>query len=101
MGLLFGAAFFWVPAIGPLLIAGPLASAVVGALEGAVAVGGLSAIGAGLYSIGIPKNSVLKYETALKAGKFVLVAHSTEQDVSKAREIIKTTSPHEFEEHHG
>jgi len=34
----------------PLMVAG---------LEGAVAVGGLSAIGAGLYSIGIPKNSIL------------------------------------------
>jgi len=28
---------------------------------------GLSAIGAGLYSIGIPKDSILRYEVALKA----------------------------------
>jgi len=57
-GLLFGAAFFFVPGIGPVLVAGPLAAAIVGALEGAVVVGGLSAIGAGLYSIGIPENSI-------------------------------------------
>ena len=42
-GFLFGAAFFWVPGIGPLAIAGPLVSWIVGALEGAVVVGGLSA----------------------------------------------------------
>src|SRR5437762_9885798 len=48
-GLLFGAAFFWVPGLGPLLVAGPLSAAIVAALESAVVVGGLSA----LYSIGI------------------------------------------------
>src|SRR6204780_199562 len=74
-GLLFGAAFFWVPGVGPLLIGGPLVAWIVGALEGAVVVGGLSAVGAGLYSIGIPKDSVLRYETALKTDKFLLVAH--------------------------
>ncbi|MGB9435790.1 MAG: general stress protein [Candidatus Acidiferrum sp.] len=73
-GLLFGAAFFAVPGIGPVLVAGPLVSWIVGALESAVVVGGVSAIGAGLYSIGIPKDSILKYETALKANSFLLVA---------------------------
>ena len=53
-GLLFGSAFFWVPGIGPLLVAGPLASSIIGALEGAAVVGGLSAVGAGLYGIGYP-----------------------------------------------
>ena len=54
-GLLFGSAFFWVPGIGPLLVAGPIAASIVGALEGAVMTGGLTALGAGLYSVGIPK----------------------------------------------
>src|SRR5579863_7026441 len=63
--LLFGAAFFFIPGIGPVLVAGPLVASVVAGLEGAAVVGGLSAIGAGLYSLGIPKNSVLDYEVAL------------------------------------
>ena len=46
-GLLFGAAFFWVPGIGPLLVGGPLVAWIVGGLEDAVVVGGLSALGAG------------------------------------------------------
>ena len=33
-GFLFGAAFFWVPGIGPLVVGGPLVSWIVGALEG-------------------------------------------------------------------
>jgi len=87
-GVLFGAAFFWVPGIGPILVGGPLVAAIVGALEGAAMVGGLSAVGAGLYSIGIPKNSVLRYETALRADKFLLLVHGTAEEVAKAREIM-------------
>jgi uncharacterized membrane protein len=92
-GLLFGAAFFFVPGIGPVLVAGPVAAWVVAALEGAVVVGGLSAVGAGLYSIGIPKDSILRYEVALKADKFLLIAHGTADEVAKAKEMIEHTSP--------
>jgi hypothetical protein len=92
-GLLFGAAFFFVPGIGPVLVAGPVAAWIVAALEGAVVVGGLSAIGASLYSIGIPKGSILRYEVALKADKFLLIAHGTADEVAKAKEMIEHTSP--------
>jgi uncharacterized membrane protein len=92
-GLLFGSAFFWVPGLGPLVVAGPLASWIVGALEGAAVVGGLSALGAGLYSIGIPKDSILSYEAAIKSDKFLVVAHGAPDDVRKAKEILEGTSP--------
>jgi uncharacterized membrane protein len=98
-GLLFGSAFFLIPGVGPLLVAGPLVGWIVGALEGAVVVGGLSAIGAGLYSLGIPKDSILRYETALKTGKFVVIAHGTAEEVARAREIINRTNPEVLEEH--
>jgi uncharacterized membrane protein len=90
-GLLFGSAFFWVPGIGPLLVAGPLVMWIVGALEGAVVTGGLTALGAGLYSIGIPKNSVVQYETEVKNGKLLLVAHGTLDDVQRAKDLLKQT----------
>ncbi len=87
-GLLFGSAFFFIPGIGPLVIAGPLVSMIVGAMEGAAIVGGLSAVGAGLYSMGIPKDSIIKYETAIKGGKFVLVYHGTHEEVEKTHVIL-------------
>lgn len=98
-GLLFGAAFFWVPGIGSLLVAGPLAAWIVGGLEGAVVVGGVSAIGAGLYSIGIPKDSVLNYETDIKADKFLVVAHGTAAEAAKAKDILSTTGASELNQH--
>ena len=98
-GLFFGSAFFWVPGLGPLLVAGPLVSWIVGALEGAVVVGGLSAIGASLYSLGIPKDSILQYETDLKAGKFVLLAHGSVEDAARAKDILTRTDPAKLEHH--
>ena len=87
-GLLFGSAFFWVPGIGQILVAGPLVMWIVGALEGAVVTGGITALGAGLYSIGIPKNSIVQYETEVKNWKLLLVVHGTADEVERARELL-------------
>src|SRR5271157_6630527 len=84
-GLLFGSALFMIPGLGPILVAGPLVAWIVGALEGAVVVGGLGALGAGLYSIGIPKDSIVKYETALKTDQFLLIGHGTAAEVAKVK----------------
>jgi len=97
-GILFGAGFFLVPGIGPLVVAGPLVSAIVGALEGAVAVGGLTALGAGLYSIGVPKDSIITYESSIKADKFLLVIHGSGDELAKAKDILKSTG-HEVSVH--
>ncbi len=92
-GLLFGAAFFWIPGIGAVLVGGPLVAWIIAALEGAAVVGGLSAIGAGLYSLGIPKNSIVEYETAVKVGNYVVVAHGTADEAAKAKSILSTWKP--------
>jgi hypothetical protein len=58
-----------------------------------VVLGGLSAIGAGHYSIVIPKDSIVTYETAIKAGKYVIVAHGTATEADKARDILSKQKP--------
>jgi hypothetical protein len=98
-GFLAGAAFFVLPGIGPVLIAGPLAGAVVAELEravikGAVVAGGLSALGAGLFSLGIPKDNVSDYESSLMADKFLLVAHGSAKELMKAKTVLRITRPH-------
>jgi len=98
-GLLFGSAFFFIPGIGPIVVGGPLVTWIVGALEGAAVVGGVSAVGAALYSIGIPKDSILKYETSLKANKFLLIVHGTTEEVEKAGQILKSTNATETNVH--
>jgi hypothetical protein len=63
-------------------------------------IGGVSALGGGLVSIGIPKDSVLKYQTALKTDKFLLIVHGSPDDVDKAKDIISRTK-HSFYTVHG
>jgi hypothetical protein len=91
-GLLFGSGFFFIPGIGPVIVFGPLVSWIVRALKGAVRIGELSALGAGLHSIGISQNSIAQYETALKSDKFLVIAHGTPDDIAKARGILETSS---------
>jgi hypothetical protein len=87
-GLILGSAVFTIPGIGPMVVAGPLIAAIVSALEGGVIVGGISALGAGLIGLGIPRHSVLQYETELKAGKFLVVAHGSADDTKRAKNIL-------------
>src|ERR1700723_3351961 len=98
-GLLFGSAFFAIPGIGPVLAAGPVVAWIVGALEGAAGVGGVSALGSGLYSIGIPKDSVVQYELAIKTDKFLVMVHGTASEVEKARGILAGTQPLDLKVH--
>jgi hypothetical protein len=92
-GILFGSALFVIPGLGPILVAGPLVALIVAGLEGAVEVGALGALGAGLYSIGIHKDSVVKYETALKTDQFLVIAHGTAAEVANAQKIMESTHP--------
>jgi len=98
-GMLFGAAFLVIPGIGPIVAAGPIVAWIIGALEGAAMVGGISALGAGLFSLGIPKDSVVKYETSIKAGKFLLIAHGTADEVQQARNVLQSTGAEEINVH--
>jgi len=98
-GLLFGSGLFLIPGLGPILVAGPLVAWIVAGLEGAAVVGGVSALGAGLVSIGIPRDSVLKYEVALKTDKYLLVVHGTEDAVDNAKSIIAGTEHSSYTVH--
>jgi uncharacterized membrane protein len=99
MGILFGSALLFFPVAGPMVVLGPLAAMLVSGLQGAVVVGGLSALAGALASIGVPKDSVLRYETALKANKFVLVVHGDSQEIARAQELLKSSGLSSFDHH--
>jgi len=91
-GLFFGGVFMAVPVLGHVIVLGYLAATAISAIEGAVVVGGLSVIGAALASIGVPKDSVITYETALAADDFLVVVHGDAADIKRAREVLGTTA---------
>ena len=99
--LFFGGVFLSIPVIGHIMILGHLAAMVIAAIEGAVLVGGLSAIGAALFSIGIPKDSVIRYEEAIKADGFLVVAHGPASEMARAKIILQANNPTRVDVHSG
>jgi hypothetical protein len=96
---LSGSGVFLVPAVGPVLVAGPMVTWIAAALEGSVTTEGLSAIGRRLRSLGIPKCMVAGYERELMLGKLILVAHGTDDTAASARTILRGTSSELLEQH--
>jgi hypothetical protein len=97
--LFFGGVFLTIPVVGPVMVLGHLAAMVVAAVEGAILIGGLSALGAALYSIGIPKDSVLQYEQAVKADGFLVVAHGSAEEMVRARTVLERSNPTSVDVH--
>jgi hypothetical protein len=97
--LFFGGLMLTVPLVGPVMVLGHLAGMVFAAVEGAVLVGGLGALGAALFSIGIPEDSVIQYENALKADAFLVVAHGPAEEMDRAKAILKASGPTRLDLH--
>lgn len=99
-GLLVSPAMFLLPALGHVIVLGPLTAAVVGALEGAAVAGGLSALGAALVGLGVPRDSVLRFETVVRADRFLLVVHG-DADADRAAELLRDAGAELVERHGG
>lgn len=99
MGVLFGSAMMFIPVVGHVIVLGPLAATLFGGLEGAALFGGAGALVGALTALGIPKNSVLRYETAIKADKFLLVVHGTPEDIARAEAVLGTSGFASFDRH--
>ena len=100
-GLFFSGAFIAAPVAGPVVVLGYLASAAISALEGAIVVGGLSALGAGLYSLGIPRDSILVYETEVTSDSFLVMVHGASDEVAYARKILANADARRVDVHSG
>lgn len=83
-----------IPPSDPVMVLGYLASA-VSAVEGAVVVGGLG----GLAGIEAPQDSVLRYETAIAADGFLMLAHGGADDLAQVEDMLKPLNPSHLELH--
>lgn len=99
LGILFGSAVFLVPVVGHVIALGPLAAMLFSGLEGALVVGGASALVGAMTSLGIPRDSVLRYQNSLQAGEFILVIHADEKDVQRAKALLTASGHLSFESH--
>jgi hypothetical protein len=87
-GVALGAALLLVPGIGPIVVAGPLAAAMLAGIEGAVAGVALGALGGALIGLGVPREHAIKYETEVKGGKYLVIVRGYAGDITKARNLL-------------
>jgi hypothetical protein len=102
LGLLTGVTFMWIPGFAPLILAGHLASvllAFVGGVDGAiagVAWGGVLGI---LVGVGVSKEHIIRYEDHVKAGRYLVIAHGSGEEVERARNTLQGTAATELPLH--
>ena len=100
-GILFGSALMFVPVVGHIVVLGPFTATLVGWLEGAALGGGASALFGALTSLGIPKDSVVRYETAIKADKFLVTVNGSADEVARARQMLTVAGSTDVQTHAG
>jgi hypothetical protein len=91
LGMLLGAPLIAIPGIGPLLLAGPLATGITGALVGGF-LGSMS--GWGVHS-----DHVAGYQNLVHEGKVLVVAHGDPSEVALAENVLRETHPLELHLH--
>ena len=87
-GLLLAPAVFLIPGLGVVAMAGPVVATLVGGLEGAVVVGGASALVAALTQGGFAKDHALKVEAALKVDQYLLIVHGDALDAAQVSAVL-------------
>jgi hypothetical protein len=88
LGLLAGIGALAIPGVGPLIAAGPIMGTLAGLGVGGT-VGGL--VGA-LVGMGIPEYEAQRYEGRVKEGGILVSVHcDSSEEVSRAKDILKTT----------
>ena len=100
-GLFFGGLFMTIPVVGHVVVLGYLAATMLSAVESAVLVGGMSALGAAIYGLGLPKDSVIEYEAAVKADDFLVMARGTTLEIARAKTILGAINPERLDVHSG
>jgi hypothetical protein len=98
-GLFFGGLFLTIPIVGHVIILGYLAAAAIAGVEGALLVGGTSALAAALYGLGIKKDSVVQYEFDLSADRYLVMAHGSEDEMERAKMLLGELHPTRIDIH--
>ncbi len=56
-------------------------------------------VGDRMKGMGIPVDSILRHEMALKTGKYLVIFHGRSDEAERARDVIRQSQPETMEEH--
>ena len=92
LGALVGIAFLWIPIVGPVVAIGPLAAALVGLIGGAVEGAAAGAALGVLAGWSVSEIHIGRYEQALRAGHFLVIAQGRPAEIAQAQAILQGTA---------
>jgi hypothetical protein len=106
-GLITGAlGMFLVPGLGPVIAAGPIAEALIGAVGGAgvgagamAGAGAVSYIGVAIHRMGVPEDEVDKLHELLESGNYLVTLIVDQSDAAHWREKLEQHQPELFEDY--
>jgi hypothetical protein len=79
------------------VLAGPIVTAVLGGLEGAIAGTALGGLAGAFVGWGVPHDRALRYETQVKGGKFLVVVRGKLEVIDRARSLLTQHQPEQIE----
>ena len=97
-GLLIGAAFLILPGVGPVIVAGPLAAALLSGVEGALAGATFGGLTGALVGLGISRPEAILYEAQVKAGKLLVTVHGSPEQAQRALALFTADNADKSEE---
>lgn len=88
VGLMLASALLVVPGIGPVIVGGQLIAALIGGVEGALAGAALGGLAGVLIGYGISREHVLRFETEIRAGRFLVVFRGGGDEAERASALL-------------
>jgi hypothetical protein len=100
-GQFFGGLMLTVPPLGQVVVLGSLAENIAASIERDTVVGGLSCLGGALYALGVPRDNLINYESAVGVEGILVIAHGTEAEIARAKSILQLIEHLRLEIHMG
>jgi hypothetical protein len=83
-----GIALVWIPDLGSLVLAGPLAWEIATALRSANGGTGKNPLEMALASVGLPNERIFEYEEEVRSDKYLLILEGSREEVQKAHVLM-------------
>jgi len=96
-----GAAFLWLPTLGPVIVAGPMGSTIVAELHRAPHECGLSVLGESMVGLGVAPEAAAKYETAVMADHLLFLVELDSGEAARVFEAADQSMRIELQLHPG
>ncbi len=96
LSLLTGVGVLFIPFVGPVVAAGPLGAALIGAASGALAGSAGAGLASLLATLGMPEDKAAIYQTKVTAGEYLVMAEVPASKTGESQLLMETAGGQEI-----